>query len=77
MFFMRMATQLVDAFGLRAGLLWNDVLRLPSYKSSSASSTRCSWGFLGDNERGRVGEHGNELEAPAEADRKEKIRERG
>ena len=33
--------------------------------------------FLGDNERGRNGEHGNELEAQAEADGKEKIRERG
>ena len=33
--------------------------------------------FLGDNERGRIGEHGNELEARAEADGKEKIRQRG
>ena len=33
--------------------------------------------FLGDNERGRIGEHGNELETQTGADGKEKIRERG
>ena len=38
----------------------------------TASSTGFSWGFLGDNERGRIGEHGNELKARAEADGKEK-----
>ena len=32
--------------------------------------------FLGDNELGQITEHGNELEARAEADGKEKVRER-
>lgn len=33
--------------------------------------------FLGDNDRGRIGEHGNELEVRAEAHGKDKFREWG
>ena len=43
----------------------------------TASSTGFSRGFLGNNERGRIVEHGKEIKARAEAaNGKEKVRER-